>query len=148
MTSKYRHSQKHEELLVFYRKIPKWNIHKYHKIKTSKTFKNTIRQPGGCLETHRGMSNSRIINTYDPPLPSTIITMNKSINKKLHPTAKDPKMIEDLLKYWTDEGDVVIDPTMGTGATGVACDALGLNFIGIEKNRNYFDLACERLGCD
>ena len=66
-------------------------------------------------------------------------------NKIGHRTAKPVKLMEFLLKYWTKEGDVVLDPTMGSGSMGVACKNMNRNFIGIEKDNDIFDLAFERL---
>ena len=66
-------------------------------------------------------------------------------NKVGHRTAKPVKLMEFLLKYWTKEGDVVLDPTMGSGSMGVACANMNRNFIGIEKDDDIFDLAFERL---
>ena len=54
-------------------------------------------------------------------------------------------IIKDVIKYWTDPGDIVIDPTMGSGSTGEACKELELHFIGIEKDEKWFNVAKERL---
>ena len=62
-----------------------------------------------------------------------------------HPTQKPQRLMADLLGLFTHRGDVVLDPFMGSGTTGVCCHATGRHFIGIEKDRRYFDIACERI---
>lgn len=63
----------------------------------------------------------------------------------LHPTQKPVALLEDLIKTFSNEGDTVVDLTMGSGSTGVACKNTGRNFIGIEKDDEYFGIAKERL---
>ena len=59
----------------------------------------------------------------------------------LHPTQKPLALMEYLVKTYTNEGDTVLDPTMGSGTTGLACKNLNRNFIGIEKDKKYFEIA-------
>jgi len=63
----------------------------------------------------------------------------------LHPTQKPVALIEDLIKTYTNEGDTVLDFTMGSGTTGVACVNTGRNFIGIELDSGYFKVAQDRI---
>lgn len=63
-----------------------------------------------------------------------------------HPTQKPIALLEDLVQTYTNEGDLVLDFTMGSGSTGVACKNLNRNFIGIELDDNYFRIAKERIG--
>jgi site-specific DNA-methyltransferase (adenine-specific) len=62
-----------------------------------------------------------------------------------HPTQKPLKLLTDWVTKFTDEGETVLDPFMGSGTTGVASMKLGRKFIGIEKRADYFDLACRRI---
>jgi site-specific DNA-methyltransferase (adenine-specific) len=62
-----------------------------------------------------------------------------------HPTQKPVKLLEDLIKTYSNEGDKVLDFTMGSGSTGVGCLNLNRDFIGIEKDPKYFEIAKERL---
>jgi site-specific DNA-methyltransferase (adenine-specific) len=62
-----------------------------------------------------------------------------------HPTQKPLKLVMDWVTKFTDEGEIVLDPFMGSGTTGVACAKLGRKFIGIEKRSDYFDLAVRRI---
>ena len=63
----------------------------------------------------------------------------------LHPTQKPLKLMEYLIKTYTNEGDMVLDFTMGSGTTGVACKNTGREFIGIEKDEGYFNVAKNRV---
>ena len=67
------------------------------------------------------------------------------IGKRNHQTEKPQDILEFFLKYWSDEGDVILDPTMGSGSTGVACKKLGREFIGFELTEKYFEVAKNRL---
>jgi DNA modification methylase len=67
------------------------------------------------------------------------------IGKRNHQTEKPQDILEFILKYWTDEGDVVLDPTMGSGSTGVACKKMGRSFIGIELTDKYYEVANQRI---
>ena len=62
-----------------------------------------------------------------------------------HPTQKPVSLLEDLVKTFSNEGDLVVDLTMGSGSTGVACKNTGRNFVGIELDEEYFKIATERI---
>jgi site-specific DNA-methyltransferase (adenine-specific) len=68
-----------------------------------------------------------------------------NIERGEHPTQKPLKLVMDWIAKFTDEGETVLDPFMGSGTTGVACLKLGRKFIGIEKRADYFNLACRRI---
>jgi DNA modification methylase len=53
--------------------------------------------------------------------------------------------MQDWIRLFTDAGETVLDPFMGSGTTGVACLKLGRRFIGVEKRREYYDIACRRI---
>ena len=67
------------------------------------------------------------------------------IGKRFHQTEKPHDILEFFIKYWTDPGDVVLDPTMGSGSTGVACKKLERHFIGYETDETIFEVAKKRL---
>ena len=81
---------------------------------------------------------------YNPPLPNTILEVKSEKGK--HSTQKPTELIKWILKYYSKEGDVVLDPTMGSGSTGVACKDMNRDFIGIELNNEIFKIAQDRLG--
>lgn len=79
---------------------------------------------------------------YEPPLPDSILEIKSTRGK--HSTEKPVALMEWILKYYSKEGDVVLDPTMGSGSTGVACKNLNRSFIGIEKDPEIFEVAKQR----
>lgn len=80
---------------------------------------------------------------YDPPLPNSILEIKSEKGK--HATQKPVKLIEWILKYYSKENDIILDPTMGSGSSGVACIAMSRQYIGIEKDLDIFNIAKERL---
>ena len=82
-------------------------------------------------------------SAYDPPLPTTMLEIKSTRGK--HSTEKPVQLMEWIFKYYSKEGDVILDPTMGSGSTGVACKNMNRNFIGIEMDKEIFKVAEERL---
>ena len=64
---------------------------------------------------------------------------------KLHPTQKPIALFEYLIRTYSNEGDTILDPCMGSGTTGVACNNTNRKFIGIERDREYYNIAQDRL---
>lgn len=79
--------------------------------------------------------------------PYNLLEFNTDKNR-VHPTQKPLALMEYLVKTYTNEGDIVLDFTMGSGSTGVACKNLNRNFIGIELDENYFNIAKKRINND
>lgn len=78
--------------------------------------------------------------------PKSVLKISNAGKKgKVHPTQKPLPLKEYLVKTYTNEGETVLDFTMGSGTTGVACKNLDRNFIGIELDENYFNIAKERI---
>lgn len=78
--------------------------------------------------------------------PLQIVQFKRDIlTSNLHPTQKPLELMEWLVKTFTNERDTVLDFTMGSGTTGVACKKLNRNFIGIELDKNYFEMAEQRI---
>jgi site-specific DNA-methyltransferase (adenine-specific) len=80
---------------------------------------------------------------YDTWYPKTLLKFKTE--RGLHPTQKPVPLFEYLIKTYTNEGETVLDNCMGSGTTGVACKNLNRNFIGIELNDKYFEMAKERI---
>lgn len=127
----------HEDVLVFYRKSGRYNPQGLQEIpeserKVHKPEKNSL---GHCVrkpyvQTHTGYPKSVI--SFPP-------------ERGLHPTQKPVALMEYLIRTYTNEGDTVLDNTMGSGTTGVACENTGRRFIGIERDPTYFDVAVGRV---
>ena len=79
--------------------------------------------------------------------PLQIIECNRDsmYDTKFHPTQKPVSLLENLIKTYTNEGETVLDFTMGSGSTGVACVNTNRNFIGIELNTEYYNIADKRI---
>lgn len=78
--------------------------------------------------------------------PTDIIEISNAIHKgKEHPTQKPVSLMEYLIKTYTQENETVLDFTMGSGSTGVACVNTNRNFIGIELDKKYFEIAEKRI---
>ena len=87
---------------------------------------------------HKGR---RLINGKRDP---NVFEYSKTRNE-LHPTQKPVDMTEYMLSKFSDKGDIILDPFMGSGTTGIACKNLNRNFIGMELEENYFNIAKERI---
>jgi site-specific DNA-methyltransferase (adenine-specific) len=141
--SKKMPMRQHELLLVFYKKLPTYNVEANHTLtpveNTMKHInKNSVYGKASIKEKYDAF-------TYNPPLPCSILQMNNTKGKRNHPTEKSQDILEWIIKYYTNEGNTVLDPTMGSGSTGVAAKTLNRKFIGIEMNEEYFEVAKKRL---
>ena len=138
--------RKHEDICVFYKKLPTYNpqmiICPPHKRNHSKgNMKNP--QTNRCYGKHK--ETPTIIS--DEKYPTSIVKISKEhvTGKFYHPTQKAVSLMEWLIKTYTNEGGVVLDFTMGSGTTGVACVNTDRDFIGIELNDEYYNIARERI---
>jgi site-specific DNA-methyltransferase (adenine-specific) len=91
------------------------------------------------------VSKSGYADDYNPNLRSPKNILKYKSIRGLHPTQKPVPLLEYLIKTYTNENETVLDFTMGSGTTGVAAINLKRNFIGIEKDKNYFDIATKRI---
>ena len=138
--AKYRPMQQHEYISVFCNgKLNYYPImEKRDKVKKSKNYSNS--------KVCRLQSNDMKERIYTEKYPTSILTYSNASQKgRLHPTQKPTELLEYLIKTYTKEYEVVLDNCMGSGSTGVACKRLNRNFIGIELDKNYFDIAKERI---
>jgi len=93
-----------------------------------------------------GIENYGDLRHYDKKFPKSIIEeSNASQIGKVHPTQKPVALLEYLIKTYTLEGETVLDNCMGSGSTGVACINTNRQFIGIEKDDKYFEIAKKRI---
>lgn len=97
-------------------------------------------------DSHYGKMAVKIRNADDGTrYPKSVLKINKSINKNVHPTQKPTNLLEYLINTYTKENDLVLDNCMGSGSCGVACLNTNRNFIGMELDKNYFNIAKERI---
>jgi len=133
----------HEDICVFYKKLPTYNPQKFkgeknHSKGTMKTDVNNNYGKYGKVDNTEELGELKH--------PQSIITFQKTHpSKALHPTEKSIELFKWLIKTFTNEGDLVLDNTMGSGTTGVACVNTNRNFIGIELDEKYFKIAEERI---
>ena len=117
--------------------------------KKNKTTNNDVynsdeRVINGKLYHHSRKLQKGDESIYEPPLPNTILEMKSEKGK--HATQKPVSLMEWILKYYSREGGVVLDATMGSGSMGVACINKNRTFIGIEKDETIYKVAMERCG--
>ncbi len=114
----------------------------FYVAKASKSDKNA-----GCegLEKGFGKRNFNEGMQYKLQVDGTKTSIEQLPQANTHPTVKSTKLMEYLIKLITPENGIVLDPFMGSGSTGVACQALNKKFIGIEKEEEYFNIAKTRL---
>ena len=136
----------HEYVLIFYKKMPTYNpqFTYGHKPMNAVKPKDKIPHPEklrnyGHVETHIG--NPGGSTTRYPRSVIKIPVINNDNQDKWHPTQKPIELVEYFIKTYSNEGDVILDNTMGSGSTGVACINTKRKFVGIEMNKEYFDKA-------
>lgn len=145
LNAKKQPMREHEVISVFYRLQCA-----YSPILEDKP-KELIRTPvrGGQPDCY-GKSDPYASRTIpvDKGYPKSILRFNRPTDSEgdWHTTQKPVPLLEYLIKTYTNEGDTVLDPTMGSGSTGVACKNLNRKFIGIEMEQKYFEIAQKRIG--
>lgn len=114
----------------------------YKKLQETGYFKKPYEE----IKNAKKVDYPSVFNLYGAKSKSNVFQYAKpSSNKSVHPTQKPTELLEDLLKTFSNEGDTVLDFTMGSGSTGVACMHTNRDFIGIEKDEDYFNIAKERI---
>lgn len=122
-------------------------------LRINKTVKNSTSAGGGNLrddvEQSRGKGSLRTAGKeYIQEFtnyPTNVLEFNMDEGKKIHPTQKPLKLMEHLIRTYSNEGETILDNCMGSGTTGVACINTKRSFIGIEKDENYFNIAERRI---
>lgn len=135
----------HENISVFYEKQPNYN----RICDEGNSYIRKNNRTNGKNDTNFKSDNSGIWINEGKRTPTTIRKINRVSaggKKPLHPTEKPIELMEWIIKSYTNENDLVLDFTMGSGSTGVACINTNRKFIGIELDKNYFDIAKNRMG--
>ena len=133
----------HEEICIFYKKQPTYNPQKVkgkpnHSKGKPKEYENNNYGDFDFVDNSKELGDMKhpvSILRFSKPHPSVSV----------HPTQKSVEICEWLIKSYTNEGELVLDNCMGSGSTGVACLNTNRNFIGIELDEKYFDIAKERI---
>ena len=127
----------HENVLVFYGKSPLYNPQMRKGFKPYKVVRgSTGSNYGKVIPAHVTESNGE-------RYPVDVLEFTKEHG--LHPTQKPVALLEYFIKTYTNAGDTVLDNCMGSGTTGIACLNTGRNFIGMELEQEYFDIAKQRI---
>ena len=102
---------------------------------------------GRCNEHGYGMKPRKEFSNEGVRYPKSILNISRdfSAQQQVHPTQKPVPVLEWLIRTFSNEGEVVLDNCMGSGSCGVACQNEGRDFIGIEKEGKYYDIAVERM---
>ena len=135
--------RKHEMMYVFYGNLPLYDIssHNHKFSKTEETLPTLITNSLYSTHAYTDFHGRNGSSRYDPPLPKSVLQFKNERGK--HKTQKPTTMMDWILKYYSKEGDTVLDPTMGSGSTGVSCKSMNRDFIGIEMDEIY-KVACDR----
>ena len=145
--AKYQPLKEHENIMVF-----SLTKHNYYPIKEqrkgngAKRLKNEYKSNGTKTEV-TGITKNRKGKKYDElKYPSSVQYFNnRDKYRGLHPTQKPVALLEYLIRTYTNEGETILDFTIGSGTTAVAAINTGRNFIGIEKDEKYFEIANKRI---
>ena len=103
---------------------------------------------GGGMKDSQSASSigyKALKKTYPYKNPVTLIKFNKIRQGSVHPTQKPVNLLEYLIKTYSNPNNLVLDFTMGSGSTGVACQNLNRDFIGIELEQKYYEIAEQRI---
>lgn len=148
-TAKYQPLKQHEYIAVFYRKTCGYfPIMEQRQGSGKKRIEAGYKSNPSSGETTGFSISLRCGKNYsDLRYPKSVQTFNNKDPKErgLHPTQKPVTLLEYLIKTYTLEGETVLDNTMGSGSTGVACVNTGRQFIGIEQDEKYFAIAQKRI---
>ena len=136
--------RQHEQIAIFYKELPTFNpqfskgnpVHNKGVLWKTKEINNNNYQTYFSMQTPKS----------DDKFPKSIVSFQKPHpSRAYHPTQKPVELLEYLIRTYSNEGDLILDNCMGSGTTGVACKRLNRNFIGIELDKGYFDVARQRI---
>ncbi len=139
MNAKVMPLKSHENILVFYRKKPVYNP----QMEQGTPYGGFSSDTAKIGEVYGSAKSKHRDNPEGTRYPKTVLRHKQE--KGFHPTQKPTTLMEYLIRTYTNEGDTVLDATMGSGTTGVACNNTDRNFIGIEKDEEYYKICQERI---
>ena len=135
----------HENILVFYKKLPTYNPQKTNGHKPINSYTKYIKTQNNTEiygKMKREISGGGETDRY----PRSVLTFASDKQKScLHPTQKPLSLIEYMIRTYTNEGDLILDNTCGSGTTGLGAKNLGRNFIMMEQDPEHYENACKRV---
>ena len=144
-TAKYRPIAKHESILVFGKGKIKYNP----QMVEGTPYRRVHKVNENCINNHKYGFNIResITENKGERYPESVQYFPQKWRRQdqLHPTQKPVELCEWLIKSYSNEGDLILDNSMGSGSTGVACINLNRDFIGIELDEKYYNIAKQRI---
>ncbi|AGO49646.1 DNA methylase [Cellulophaga phage phi13:2] len=132
-----------EDICVFYKKQPTYKPQGLIECEVSNFRPNHFKYKKGekVYGEQKEHGNKSTYTNY----PSNLIQYSNGNHNSLHPTQKPLDLIEYMIKTYTNEGDLILDNTCGSGTTGLGAKNLGRNFIMMEQDPKYYDVACKRV---
>ena len=143
LNAKRQPLRRHEQILCFYKKQTTYNPIMEVRGKPRNKGSYNKRQGDGDMCYGKFENVESFNNEY---YPTSVIQVSNAVQKgKIHPTQKPVELMEYLIKTYTNEGEIVLDNSMGSGSTGVAAMNTNRKFIGIELDEKYFKIASNRI---
>ena len=146
--AKYQPLKEHENILVFCKgKSNYYPIKEERKGSGKARLKNGYKSNGTSTEVYGGLQSNRKGKEYeDLKYPSSVQYFNnRDKDRGMHPTQKPTELFEYLIKTYTNENDLVLDNTAGSGTTAIACLNTNRQFIVMEKEQKYYDIILKRV---
>lgn len=139
LNAKKQPVRNHEQILVFYKKQPTYNPQGVEIV-------NKLTRQGTSSTNYGTRSENNEYHQEKGNYPRSVqFISSKGEGKKVHPTQKPVKLFEYLIKTYTNEGETVLDNCIGSGTTAIACINTNRNFIGIEQEWDYCEIANKRI---
>ena len=148
LTAKLKPMQNHEDIVIF-SKANTANCNKNNMLyipQLEKREKARKYKKEADSDIYARKNTNSIEYTTDFKYPKSILEISNANQKnKLHPTQKPLELMKYLIKTYSNEDDIVMDNCMGSNTTGLACKELNRQYIGIEKDKNYYDVSVSRV---
>ena len=141
LNSKKMPLKNHENILVFYKNLPTYNAQGLIK-KENPTINKGNRGKMNEVSNY-GIANKDAVQEFYN-YPKDVLNFGV-VMRPIHPTQKPVELLEYLIKTYTNEGETVLDNCMGSGSSGIACVNTNRNFIGMELDEKYFNIAVNRI---
>ncbi|MCB0538617.1 MAG: site-specific DNA-methyltransferase [Oceanospirillaceae bacterium] len=133
--------QAHEDILVFYKKLPNYNP----QMEIGKPYTKKAVTNGDGKNYGKFDRVGQIAVNDGKRYPRSVVKFSNDNHGSLHPTQKPIELFEWLIKTYTNEGDVVLDNTAGSGTTAIACLNTNRHFIVMEQDQKYYEIMCNRI---